>query len=455
MPSKPSGIYKRAMFISITVLLLTSVYQNCSSELDNTLVSNIPPPKTLSTANAAEVPFAFETSMNELAYMSCSHIDSDFNADHMGKFGTYFTFKIGAYGNNSGVSLTSDFRSYLTSNYGDSNESVPDSIVQSAFTITPQNAWPALVFSNRPMSDPVNLIYRVNSGGDKPVVTNEFDILLSPNFVYSSLTYGENLKQLSELMKKPSVTKVNYFNQQGTGHNLAGSLNYHYSPEYSITSAQALRNRFSDGQNSNMLTVTYSQDLRDPKNQPDPYISRRTFKDTDNGSAVWGRGYQPSFGFDPRVNGLGNGNVLSGISEYDLSEGLKPVVTNWSCNTRYLIISPLDNDDTVIAHAYPNPYGDPIPTFSRCNDPSDLELSASQKDERQMIQRYLSATDWIINPVHKCLVPRTGNGDCYQKRKPDSNNVKIETIYRKTAAETCGVGTPYACPEFLSICTRN
>lgn len=457
MPKLSKGIYKNILFVLIFLILSTTAFQNCSSEVDNTLVSNIPPPKTLSSANANEVPFAFDTSINEIAYMSCAHIDADYNATHMSKPGTYFSFKIGAYGSNSGVGLTTDFRNYLINNFGDSNVTVASSIITAAFTTSTQNAWPSLLFSNRAMNDPVNSVYRVESSTNPPTLSNEYDMMLSSNAAYASLTYGDNLKQVSDLMNKSSISRINYFTQQGTSHNLYASLNYHYSDDYSISAAETLRNRFSDGQNSNFLTLTYSRDLRDVKNQSEPFHSRQTFKDSNNTSSVWGRGYKPTFRQDPRVNGLGQNNVLSAINEYDLSDGLKPIVATWNCNVRYLIISPIDNDAQ--GNSYPNPYGDPIPTFSRCNDPSDAEL-ANRPDlqaERQLIQRYLSATDWIINPIHKCLVPRAGNGDCYQKRSPDLNNDGsfYATKYMKTTSETCGVGTPYACPEFLSLCTRN
>jgi hypothetical protein len=453
MPARRSGIYIKVIFVSTFVLLTGSAYQNCSSDMNNTLVSNIAPPKTLSSENAKDVPFAFDTSISEIAYMSCAHIDSEFNSSHMSKAGTYFSFKVGAYNSNSGVGLRSEFRNYLTSNYADSNDVVPDNIIQSAFKLSSQNSSPNLLFANRPMSSPASGLYQATNSSTKPANTVEYDIMLSPNTTYASLTYGENLKQVSELMNKPSVTRVNYFNQQGTSHNLSAGLNYHYSPDYSITEAETLRNRFSDGQNSNFLTLTYTRDLSDPKNQTDPYISRRTYNDTDNGTSVWGRGYKPSFRQDPRVNGIGNNNVLSAIEEYDLSEGLKPVIATWNCNIRYLIISPIDNDAQT--NSYPNPYGDPIPTFARCSDSSDLELSSSQKAEKQLLQRYISSADWIINPIHKCIVPRAGNGDCYQKRQTDSEGRNIPTKYSRTSAETCGPGTPYACPEFLSVCTRN
>jgi hypothetical protein len=454
MPLKRSGLYKRIILISSFTVIVAFAYQNCSSEIDNTMVSNVPAAKTLDASSAKEVPFAFDTSINEIAYMSCSHIDTNFNSDHMSKSNTYFSFKVGAYNSNSGVGLRDEFRNYLTSNFANSTEVVPDSIIQSAFKISPQNNSPNILFSNRPMSNPVSVVYKSSNNTDKPAVTIEFDLMLSLNTAFSSLTYGDNLKQVSALMNMPRSTRINYFNQLGTNHNLFAGLNYHYSPDYTITTAEALRSRFSDGQNSNFLTLTYTQDLKDPKNQTDPYISRRTYKDTDNGTSVWGRGYKPSFRQDPRVSGLGYNNVLSSVDEYDLSEGLKPIVATWICDTRYLIISPIDNDSQT--SAFPNPYGDPIPSFSRCSDPSDLELTASQKIERQLIQRYLPSANWIINPIHKCLVPRAGSGDCYQKRQVDPDGHFIPIKYVKTVAtDTCGAGTAFACPEFLSLCIRN
>lgn len=435
---------------------MTFFYQNCSSDLNNTLVSSKPPPKTFSKDNADEVPFAFDTLINEIAYMSCAHIDSDYNADHMSKYGTYFSFKIFATGTNSGVGLRSEFRSYLSSNYGNSNDVVPDDIIKSAFTETPQNAWPAILFANRPMSDPTNVVYRVGNGGDGPGFGIDYDIALSSNATYSSLTFEDNLKQMSELMSKPTITRVNNFTQQGTSHTLSATLNYHMAEEYTVTTARAVRDRFSDGQNTNLLTLTYTRDLRETNNQNAPYVSRRTFSSTDFGSSVWGRGFKPSFGQDPRINGLvGNtNNVLTQVEEFDLSAGLKSITATWTCNIRYLIISPTDNDTT--GNTYPMPYGSAMATFERCSDTQDSQLNATQKAEKTLIQRYLSSTDWIINPINKCVVPRTGNGDCYQKRKPNGTNPVVYTKYVKTADVTnCGPGTPYACPEFLSICTRN
>jgi hypothetical protein len=456
MASLERGIYKKVIFISLMALTISLFFQNCSSNLDNSLVSSKVPPKTFSMDNADEVPFAFDTLMNEVAYMSCAHIDSDFNSEHMSKYGTYFSFKIGATGTNSGVGLRSEFRSYLSSNYGDANEVIPSDIVEKGFIQTPQNAWPALLFANRPMSDPASVVYSVSNGGDGPSFGGDYDIALSGNATYSSLIYGDNLKQVKELMSKPTVTRINYFLQQGTSHSLTATLNYHMATEYTITTAEAVRSRFSDGQNSNLLTMTYTRDLRETTNQQSPYVSRRTFSSTDFGSSVWGRGYKPSFGQDPRIKGLigTTNNVLSQVEEFDLSSGLKPVTATWTCNIRYLIISPYDNDTS--GNTYPTPYGSAMPTFERCMDAQDSELNATQKAEVAQIQRHLSSTDWIINPINKCVVPRTGNGDCYQKRRPNATNPIIYTKYVKTTEVTnCGVGTPYACPEFLSICTRN
>ncbi len=452
------SVKHQLIIVAISSLLVTFSFQNCAQRIDsNTLLSTKENPTILSESILNEVPFAFDMRVNEVAYMSCSHSDVDkTDKNHMSN-PEFFTFKVQAIGENNGVGLRKEFKTYLVDKFGDQNYQVDKNTLESALVDAPSNALASVQLAVRPLTDPVKLVVNLNSPTYIPKNGTDFSYFLSQSPLYSALNYDQNLKQIMDLFTLPLVSRLNYFLQKETDHTLSASINFHHSSNYLEFTAETARTDFSKGQGSNILTISYTNDLRNSENLKNPYYSRTTNSDSNNKSLIWGTGLKLGFSMEERVNGIGYSNVLNSVSELELHNGQTPTGAKWDCNIRYLIISPYDNDETNSVQ-FPHPT-DSTKTFSRCSNPvatAGGNLNSAQLKELQILQRYLPATDWIIDPINKCIVPNKGVGDCYPNRNPTGANRQV-MYYGANSSENCGASLSNSnkdCPEFISLCIR-
>lgn len=458
--------FKLIAFIFVFIFI-SSVFQNCGPQIDNnSMLSTKPGPVVLQGATLDAVPFAFETTINELAYMSCSNSPRQ-NADKpILDSSTFFTLSAQASGNNSGVALRTDFKNFMFTNFADSNSQVPENLVSTALSDSKANATAALMLAVRPNANPIDAVQNFNPQYT-PQQSNDYSLFLSQNIVYSSLTFGQNLSQLAGLFNQPTTTKINNFIEPESDHLLSSAIHFHTYSNYYENSALDLRNKFDNG--ANFLTVTYTKDLRDPANQKTPYASRPSNTNPNNSTLAWGKAYRLRFSMNERTGGAGYSNTLYSVSELDLSNGITPTGAKWDCSKiSYMIISPYDNDPApagspvpiAVASSFPSEGGKP--DFNRCQEPvAGTSLNAAQQAELSTMQRYLSSSDWIIDPINRCVVRKknhadSSSGDCYPNRNPNGANRQI--MYRDDRSGVgCGAINPAStkdCPEFISICTR-
>lgn len=445
LATKKSHFIFRLFVILLGFVTFSIGFQNCSSQVNNnSLESTKQAPLVLQGDVLNQVPFAFDNVINEIAYMSCSNTRFTNGDKNSMSDPAFFTFQAKATSKNSGIGIRSEFRDFLLTQFGDSKFIVPDDTLTRAFTDAPANANASLQFSVRQMRDPTQTIQSYTSSA--PALETDYNSFISTSIYTSSLTYDQNLTKMKELFYQPLTTRVNDFTEVGTDHILSTSLNFFKSSTYDETQAKLLRNSFSN--NINFLAVTYSNDLNNPDNLKNPFFARPNNSVANNKALVWGRGYQATFKNAPSAAGIGYPNVLQNIIELDLSTGLKPTGDQWNCNIAYLIKSPYDNKDDSTSTSVGTVCKDPILGTGN--------ISPAQENEYNIIANYLTPTDWIIDPVQKCVVPKTNVGECYPNRNPATTNRQI--LYKNdgssSACGTLGTNTTKDCPEFLSICIR-
>jgi hypothetical protein len=78
------------IFLIAIVVSVPMLYQNCSQPLAE---------RADASSVAATAPFAFESRVDHLAYMSCSNMPSGYDPT------AYFTFRAGAYTEGNGIRL--------------------------------------------------------------------------------------------------------------------------------------------------------------------------------------------------------------------------------------------------------------------------------------------------------------------------------------------------------------
>ena len=409
---KPCGRPRRFR-LNITAagltLLCLFALQNCAEPLDLTQQD------FMNFTN--KLPFAFNTTIDTIAYMSCSQMGSDYNPQG------FFTFRVGAYRANSGIRLSKDYRS-ATKGFAPSERAA-------ALAESKINADAILQLSIRRRS---NLQSMLTSSSSTSTLENEdhANILAS----LDSPAIAQRLVSLKE------DQRIQYFpGIPGLGGQLLEGSMYFMDSEATEGSVRAhLRN-------SSLLTLTYADSSKTGD-------IAALAPDIKNPRTAYGKGYQVSFRIGPGVPdnpvdssnsrpwySLGSARVMNSIQERDL-QGRPPKeagLRSWSCPESYafVIVRSADANDN-------NPATSDGTTCTRQADPLPSTLTETQRSAQQTIRHVLRQEDWWVDIRRYCVIPKQPSDFCYPK---DSS----ATIDYDGGDCTENDST---CPHYVSVCVR-
>ena len=384
---------------TLTFLLLF-VFQNCADPLD---LAN---QDSLSFTN--QLPFAYDTELDTIAYMSCSEMGTDYNSR------AFFTFRAGAYGANTGLRFSDSYLS-ATKNFTPGQRA--DALAQSEI-----NASSILQLSVRQRSDAQSML--ASSGGGSVQENKDYSNLLA---ALDSPAIAERLASLSE------NNRINYFSGVSglSGRLIEGSLRYMDSE----VAAGSVRDHLRD---VGLLTLTYTDVMQTGG------IAAKS-PDNNDRKKAYGKGYQIDFrmGFGIDKNNATNRpvftrgihRVINSIQEVDLQRR-SPTEANlrpWDCSNSYtfIIVRPQDVDSVKTA-------------CLRVADP--LNPTAQDRPALEAIRRVLRPEDWWVDLSRRCVMPKQSNGFCYGRDTNGSLDIKYD-------GGDC-IGDGISCSHYISVCVR-
>lgn len=367
------------------VAFLPFFFQSCGEPLR--------PSADLSSVSAS-APFAFEEKVDQVAYMSCSGLGGgayDQNA--------FFTFKVRAAKEGSGLRLRSDFV------YATRNLSISDKA--EAISKSPQNQNVALSLAIR----------------DK----NNLKSLYVAGQVYGSTFFGP-------LGQSPIASALANNNGQNFIRSFSGLGEFSDTILFSNGEPNAETMRSLLKNNSFYLALTYN-------NLADSTFAPAVPADGGGSSKAYGHGYKMNFeiGF-----GLSNSfavapaHVMTGLSEINLQTGLQES-SQWECKRSwvFMIVRPQDLGVSAVCPNYnPNAaYVEPTPA------------NAIDAEALQVLRSVLpSPSDWVVDLPKRCLIPKKP-GLCYGSGVQPIN-------YIGDGNTQCPTAGSCAAPHYVSICQK-
>ncbi len=384
-----------------TAVFLPLIYQNCApAPQEGESVSS-------SKSFTSTLPFAYQSKMDTIAYMSCSNIEDAVNTR------AYFTFRVGAYNSaTGGLSLTPEYRKatefYTTTNRG------------RALADSERNNNILMSLSIR---DARNLQLPFKGDAEGPAMPElDIDTFLPP------LTSNEIAGALAGAGEG---VQLNYFPGDASKRLIEASLRF-------FSSEGAMDNVRSQLGSQNALLVAGYSTSDDDTDQglrgPEDYASDSEVG-TPSKSRVYGSGYRVNFGLGGNMSSAPL-RVLArgGISEIDLQSG-DDVEASWNCDQTYqfMIVRPEDKSAS--------------PAKATCFTGVDAPTSAAQAQTLAAIRRVLRPEDWYVDLNRRCVVPKTTGDYCY------GSTLGTRSIrYYDTS---CTESNSIACPHFVSVCIRN
>lgn len=377
-PDQSRKLLVGALFAVLGTLLM--LFQNCGE--------NEPLGDVDSASSSTNFPYAEK--MDHIAYMSCSGMASNLNRQ------AYFTFKVGAYNLNSGLSLNDRFFS----------ENRNLSLAQKR-QVLQQNT----LFGNASMTLSVRRTddyFTINSRG----------VQFFGDYVGNLATEtNSNL-----LLANSNPLFVNNF----AGNRLEESVIFSNLPESNPTfDAARLRTDLGTG---SVLAVAYTKNLVDPANAIGT-----------SATSIYGTGFRMTFGLGRRLTANyatagnftnGDVRVMTSVAEYNL-ETRTNTNANWICDSRWSFM--------IVA---PNDAATQCPGATSGTDP--VPGDAIEAQSLNAIRAVLPSTLWGVNLARRCVVPLTGAapGVCY-------------SASANYSGPTCLQGNGGSCPHYVSVCKRN
>ena len=389
--------------------------------------------------------------VDTLAYMSCERMTS-YNQR------AYFTFKMGAYGPDSGVSLN---RRYFDNIRGRDLERKVSSIKKM------ENNLGVRLQMGIHLQNRYKTTIKVDSStaGEQALYTTA---------IMGSLSNDTYVSQVVELDKD---LRINYFRGlKGLDWKIVEG--YLYMTTLTPQDQDKLRNGLEGG-DSHPLVLTLGYTKKD--------FSAGGLIGPDQSPAdekAFGRGYQLRFEnghvYDffssdkrlissERVTGpqANINRTLSGVIEVDLNGGEPVSDARWKCpeGARFMIFRPKD------VKRYWNDLR-PMPCnadFDRdsgyfVDRPIDLaggpEVEELNPEEVEAVYNILRPEDWSVDFERRCVVPKKNSAECYGSIHVEGNpDVKYFDYGPETDDRRCGENVvkerPIAlCPHYVSICFR-
>ncbi len=411
---------KNALILPLVVFGILSiliVFQNCgggAEEVDKDA-------KELSEMAAA--PFAFDTTMNELSYLSCSEGRSGHSLDPT----IFYSIKLGAFqksatNEKAGVKLSKDFLSFVDSKYPlASNGGHGDPVkVAKALASADINKGARLQLTVRPRGSLQSEVLSVDSRSDEGK---------NYGYISRSLSSEDIAPQLAATRDAPVTSFTGGLT--AADREVVGSLRFYDSEDAMQVVRTSLHNTY-------ILAMTYTFDSESVSGT-DQFLARAPAGQNDKvGGKVYGRGYLPHF----KAADIGGTTplplrVLDTVDEINLGEDLTKKVAGitWTCDPRYRYkIIALKDRATVC--------------------PAQGALSPTQALEYEMVKKHLRPEYWDVNVGARCAVPRQGS--CYDESAPILYTLPSEPGYASipVAERDCGPTKPRDCVQFFSLCTR-
>ncbi|MCO5112652.1 MAG: hypothetical protein M9899_00600 [Bdellovibrionaceae bacterium] len=437
-----------------TILL----FQNCS-DLNNRQMPSI---DALIQGELQNMPFAFETTIDQMGYMSCSGRFAD--AD-----GRAFTIKAGAFFPGSGVRIKPSVLSQLSAYNTD--------IQARALHISERNTETGAVLSIRER----NYLQDYQAPQQSERITDAYARLM----FFEGKNYFSNEHYVRRMLAMGSGNYMNYIS------GLPGLVykNFDGSVKFATneSTAAGIRSLLA---NSHYITITFPLPVGEQAGgKPHGWV--RSPYNTASGdsnalTSVFGRGFDVRFQqYDGRM--LSSPARVMTVSNVVNLENQSIVGESWNCNERFVIVRPEDakrltfdptpDDDLTAAEQAEN--------YEVCEvGPDPVPSNNEERMRLDRIRNILPADAWFVTlprPIvvggvtyikPGCVVPK-GPDFCYDMQQETGNvqnpNFRIAYYYEEDRSSPrwghtvtgitydgrCGLGTLFVCPHYVTICHKN
>jgi hypothetical protein len=387
----------RILTSGLVVLSTAAVFQNCTTQ------SNTKNASAKNSVLATTLPFAYDAAIDQIAYSSCSEVASGL-ADRS----QYFSFRVGAYRDGSGLMVNSAFTQAIAATANTAASSGGDVLSSSAANTNTQ-----LQIAIRGLSN----YQQVFAGsGAAPVDGNDFAEIFAP---LGTTDFSNYLFSLGSGVRSRYVR-----DQTAMGLRMEGDLHF----DSSFNQADSMRQSLS-GQ-STVLGVTYQEGPSFGARAPSSFSTTAPLASR----SVYGMGYQIHFRQPTlfTVNPNFPNYTLRDVTELSLQNSGTVTGHSWSCpaNLQFRIL--------------PSPGAVDLQAFG-CQLTPDPAFPDSWL---QMVRLSYRAEDWYVDMTNHCLIPKNkGSGtSCYGSA--------TGIVHDMTQACT-GPASSVTCVHFGSICYRN
>jgi hypothetical protein len=406
----------QVFFLFAAFLAVTFTFQNCSAPLQEEGAADDASTTGGSGGSfASTINFAFDTQIDQVAYMSCHQTGTTFDKS------TYFTFRIGGYGATAGTGITQTF---LNQTNG-----MQPAIKKTMLTTSPANsgARPVLSIRRPTMAQQPYVMsgstpnYQLDHSYMLGVLTDE---MFASKFI---ATPAERIKYLRD--------GVNV-----EGLRLEGSL--YLNNGYS--GLEKVRTELIN--NNALIAINYSvpgNDLQSVR-APATYFTGTA----DRNNSVYGSGLRVSFKQAPSSDVNSPSWLLSQVDLVSME-----LAANGSRSESFNYL----NCDPALAFKIIDPRD---AATQGCAMKADNPSTTAETNLLRRARLTLRVEDWYIDLAKKCIVPKkTSNAvsGCYgqpEKAFNDPSRVLIEYDVTKPCLPSPSTTANKACPAFASICYR-
>lgn len=387
------------------------------------------------------LPFPYEISVNQLAYMSCPMTSTGAN-DQM------FSFRVGAYENSeypvngmgisqAGIKINSAYFTQLTSSFSSYSEDVKkNKLVEALATgANAVNATPFFSLRSRSETRTNPVMYSVG---------NTQRLMLG---VLSDPVYTQTFRDLYSVLPVKTVGFFNYakFTTGSPLKSLNGAI--------SLPDSQNMRGDIGNS----LLTIGFANPNRmlGTFDSPVPFApdSDGDGSTDDENAFMYGAGLSVAFN-SPRSFYTNALRSLQVTQEVDLATSYS-VSATWDCSRRFKIVPEEVRESNMWVSATTIAKKCPVETFNA------RHASAANVQAYHLLRRFLNPEAWDINVSAGCVVPKIAN-TCYS----NASNVAYDEFYfanpqvatpstPQQYAGCEGNGAGFAqCPHYVTLCVR-
>jgi hypothetical protein len=390
----------RARLAAASVAMVSALLSGCTQPVEVSADTKL-------ASAAKNLPFVYDTSIDQIAHMSCSNIPSN----SVNK-SAYFTYRVGAY-TSAGILLKDSFFDALKNKKPEYQAEV--------LTQSPANTDTIVQVALRGYDNYQSIYTKTGTA----VIDSD----------YANMFTALGTEEVADLLiAQPVGARVRHV-RSGTagGFRMEGSL-YFTEREALVEDTRAYLRGYGSNNGRGLLTVTYTNGSA---------YSARSIVDlndddkdtTTNARSVYGRGYELTFRKPATINNSNEAglreNVLATVTEKTL-DPMNPIAAGtWTCDPgmQLRIVRAEDINKT----------------GARCRKIPD---PAVLSPELRVIRNSLRAEDWYVDLVNRCIIPKKSGPGCY--------GAVTDIKYNLGDACTTDPSTGFSnCTQFASICYRS